>query len=302
MSEHLQDKVLRELLAELDESPRYLGNEMDELSRSAYSKGPSALLARWGYYNLAEEPLDFHKRAIEKSGVDPNDTVLDLGCGTGMLMAKLRDDFDHEGPLIGLDPSRNMFLGTKEEDEDNEVQNPISFLQASAERLPLKKDSIDRTFGMFMLYHVQEASYALSEMSRVTKPDGTVMIATSGDNNKVKHRDFEIDIINFLRVFPTRPYSAHFDSDVAEITLPLFFDTVEELEPQAGDVVVTEETLPVYLRSLETIREDFIIEVSDERWARAIGAVVLPTIMADIEANGEFRDSIERHLYICSND
>lgn len=299
MSEYLQPGGFEKCLALSSDDYKMIGNEMDELSRAAYRGGPDGLLARWDYYQMAEQPIDFHNLAIEQSGVLSTDRVLDVGCGTGDLLLKLRNDFAHTGALVGLDLNTEMFSQTARQEHDNDRRS-LSFLSASAERIPLVTNSIDVTYSMFMLYHVQNAAYALFEMARVTRPGGTIVIATSGENNKLRHRGFETAIADYLDVLPPRPFSAQFDSDVADVTLPLFFE-VERVELQSCDAIVTDKTLPDYLASLTTMRSDYSPEISDSRWLKALDAVVVPQIMAEIETNGSFRDTIDRHLYICRN-
>ena len=302
MSEYLQPNGFEGLSGGFSQEDIDLFNsEIDKMSHDVYDNGSEGLRARWDYYQLSERPVDFHDLAIEKTVKNASNTILDVGCGTGILLAKLRENHAHIGPLVGIDPNRGMFCSTINAERENPQTVALDFLETSAERLPIATASVDNVFSMFMLYHVQNVGYALSEMARVTKPDGSIAIATSGDGNKSQHRKFEAAIASYSGVLPPRPFSAHFDNDVANLTLPLFFKEVEKADPQICDAIITAETLPIYLASLASMREDYIPKISTEEWLRAVNAVVIPPIMADIEKNGCFRDTIERYLYICKN-
>jgi len=103
-------------------------------------------------------------------------TVLDIGCGAGLdsLIAARR--VGPSGRVIGLDFSPAMLdLALKSATETN-LPN-LSFLCAEAERLPLADHSVDivLTNGIFNLN--PDRAGVFREISRVTKPGGSVYAA-----------------------------------------------------------------------------------------------------------------------------
>ncbi|MGR9073739.1 MAG: methyltransferase domain-containing protein, partial [Gammaproteobacteria bacterium] len=50
----------------------------------------------------------YRRRAVECLNLSPGDTVIDLGCGTGLCFPLLIDKVGPEGLLIGVDMSSEM--------------------------------------------------------------------------------------------------------------------------------------------------------------------------------------------------
>lgn len=96
--------------------------------------------------------------------------ALDVGCGTGVLAAKLSDEgYD----VTGVDPFRGMLKYVKQRKQD------LDAVHAFGERLPFADDSFDLTYCVAVMHHVAEESAVretVLEMTRVTKPGGHVLI------------------------------------------------------------------------------------------------------------------------------
>jgi demethylmenaquinone methyltransferase/2-methoxy-6-polyprenyl-1,4-benzoquinol methylase len=56
----------------------------------------------------------YKKRTIELLQLKPGDTVVDLGCGTGLNFAPILADIGKSGKLIGVDLSQNMLARAAE--------------------------------------------------------------------------------------------------------------------------------------------------------------------------------------------
>lgn len=102
--------------------------------------------------------------------VEP-DRVLDLGCGTGQLVERLRDRFA-DAELIGIDLSDGMLQKAAGRTPAGE------FVRANAQRLPLASASLDvvTCTESFHWYDDQEA--AVAEMARLLRPGGRLVIAS----------------------------------------------------------------------------------------------------------------------------
>jgi cyclopropane fatty-acyl-phospholipid synthase-like methyltransferase len=72
----------------------------DIWDRQAALEGPEHEVAMWG---SKESQVGRLIRAVEAAGVEPGDSVLDWGCGTGVLA-----DLVPECDYLGMDPSEEM--------------------------------------------------------------------------------------------------------------------------------------------------------------------------------------------------
>lgn len=106
-------------------------------------------------------------------GVHNNDTMLDLGTGTGILAPYLREAAGPGGRLLSLDISFEMLRQAV----GKEVRGNGLVMQATAMRLPVQDNAVDIVICFAAFPHFSDKSAALREMYRVLKPAGRLCIA-----------------------------------------------------------------------------------------------------------------------------
>lgn len=107
----------------------------------------------------------------ELLGLKPGDELLDAGCGTGIFTL----DFLKEGAqVVGLDISRPMLEVAQRKLKDY----PLHLVRGDMLYLPFKDNSFDKTVSVTALEFIEDAAGAVSELFRVTRPGGCVVVAT----------------------------------------------------------------------------------------------------------------------------
>jgi ubiquinone/menaquinone biosynthesis C-methylase UbiE len=100
----------------------------------------------------------------------PVGVTLDAACGTGRHTAYLAS-LGHK--VIGVDTSPEMLVRARRKMPDGE------FYEADLHDLPLADDSVDLVVCAIALSHVPDLAQALTELVRVLRPNGHLVISDS---------------------------------------------------------------------------------------------------------------------------
>ena len=133
--------------------------------------GRSGLLAFYDPFSRLLGARDAHWPLVAQAGIEPGQTVLEIGTGTGsvlLLVARVAPD----ATVIGLDPDPEALAVAGRKLRRAGV--PARLDRGYADRLPYPDGSVDRVLSSFMLHHLppdaQQA--ALREVRRVLAPGG----------------------------------------------------------------------------------------------------------------------------------
>ena len=111
------------------------------------------------------------------AALQPADVVLDVACGTGVIARLAAAAVGAEGSVAGVDVAPEML----EVAESVEWAGaPIKWRQADAASLPYADESFDVVTCQMGLMFREDRVAALSEMRRVTKFGGRVVVNTPG--------------------------------------------------------------------------------------------------------------------------
>lgn len=118
------------------------------------------------------------KQLVKKSRVKLGDKVLDCATGTGDLAVLFKEAVGSQGEVIGTDFCQEM-LDLAPQKAALRKQS-IRFEWADACDLPYPENAFDCTSISFGIRNVQNVDMALKNLSRVTRPLGSVMILEFG--------------------------------------------------------------------------------------------------------------------------
>lgn len=94
--------------------------------------------------------------------------ALDVGCGTGALAYALAP---YVGSVVGIDLSEAYLAAARDGAPSN-----CTFVVGSADALPYPYGAFDLAGCMRLLHHVRRPELVVSELARVTRPGGHVLI------------------------------------------------------------------------------------------------------------------------------
>ncbi|MGA2321150.1 MAG: class I SAM-dependent methyltransferase [Solirubrobacteraceae bacterium] len=116
-------------------------------------------------------------RAADMAGVGPGSRVLDVATGTGDLAIELARRVSPDGEVVGNDFSESMLARarTKASAAGSQMIRP-SFEWGDALELPFEEDSFDAATVGFGARNFADLARGLSEMARVVRPGGRVVL------------------------------------------------------------------------------------------------------------------------------
>ena len=113
---------------------------------------------------------------IELSAARPGQTILDIAGGTGDLAARFSRLVGPEGQVILADINAAMLEVGRDRLIDKGATGNIKVVQADAQALPFKDNSVDCITIAFGLRNVTDKTMALRSMLRVLRPGGRLLV------------------------------------------------------------------------------------------------------------------------------
>lgn len=121
---------------------------------------------------LGKQILRYESTAILNSlNISKGLSILDVGCGTGIFTRLIAQKGMN---VTGVDESEKMLSHAKSKPELAKVK----FINTNAENLPFRDAHFDKVLCAFMLEFARNPREAVTEMIRVLKPGGMMVIAT----------------------------------------------------------------------------------------------------------------------------
>ncbi|WP_254529129.1 class I SAM-dependent methyltransferase [Natrinema gelatinilyticum] len=131
------------------------------------------------------------RRAAAACRLEPGDTVVEMGCGTGANLPYLRERVGPTGTVIGIDFTRQVLERARA--ATAEYDN-VSVLRGDATRLPVGAEveaaetdgggGIDAVLATFVVGMLEDPVAAVDDWCDLVGPDGTVVLANAARSEK----------------------------------------------------------------------------------------------------------------------
>ncbi len=135
--------------------------------------------------------------------------VLDIGCGVGFLAYEMAIQVGESGLVICLDQNQEMISHAKQRCKN---VRQTEFYEGDAGKLPVEDHSLDAVSCTQVLLYVENVSLVLTEIKRVLKPGGRVLIVET---------DWRGVILNSADDFLTQQIFSAWDTTVPSPNLPV---------------------------------------------------------------------------------
>lgn len=104
--------------------------------------------------------------------IQPNETVIDLGTGTGLLAFKALEIQQCQGKVIFSDKFIDCLENCKTILEQSGITSGFELLQTPIEQIALPDESVDKALMRSVLVHIVNKQFAINEIYRILKPGG----------------------------------------------------------------------------------------------------------------------------------
>jgi ubiquinone/menaquinone biosynthesis C-methylase UbiE len=164
-------------------------------------------LAAAGYEALWQAQLaPAHQALMALASPRPQEQVLDVACGTGLVALAAAERVGPQGHVLGTDISDHMVDAARQRAAQRGVHQ-LGFARMDAEQLALPDGGFDLALCALGLMYVPDPALALRELRRVLRPGGRVGLAVWGERARC----------GWSALFPI------VDDEVRSEVCPLFF-------------------------------------------------------------------------------
>jgi len=135
---------------------------VDEMAAGLEARGRTATQAR------------LRRRFLRFVRVTSGERVLEVGCGTGVVVRDLVALVGRRGEVVGVDSSRLILAKARALCRESARRTRLALRVADGARLPFAAGRFDAVLAITVILHVADPSRVVREMARVTRPGGRV--------------------------------------------------------------------------------------------------------------------------------
>jgi ubiquinone/menaquinone biosynthesis C-methylase UbiE len=117
----------------------------------------------------------FREKILRLARLEPGESVLDVGCGTGSLAIAAKRQVGPAGTVCGIDASPEMLARADRKARRGGLE--VVFRHAAAHALPFPDAQFDAVLTTIMLHHLPRKAreQCIREIRRVLKPGGRAL-------------------------------------------------------------------------------------------------------------------------------
>jgi arsenite methyltransferase len=229
------------------------------------------------------------RQVLKALDLRTGEQVLDIGSGPGLLAYEMALSVEQGGRVCGIDTSEDMLAMSRKRCADKPW---TEFKKADAAELPYADDSFDAAVSTQVYEYVADIPAALTELYRVMRPGGRVLIMDTDYGSLVIHTK---DQVHMERILST--WNEHF----VHATLPRILS--RQLR-QAGFTIRQRDVIPMF--NPEYQENTFAKGALSIMASFAVGrkgvsqqeANAWLAEFADLGKQGEFFFSLNRYLFV----
>lgn len=196
--------------------PHRFVNELDE---EAHQRLIGRLESR------AQVPIfsELFDKYIEQIDIQSSDRILEVGCGTGVILRSLVGRPEFTGSAVGVDQCPSFISAANKFAQEEGTTDRTNFQVEDVHKLSFDSGEFDIVIAHTVISHVTDPVEVLSEMARVVRPGGVVAI-------------FDGDYASLTYASPDHSLGQKMDNALASTTFnnPKIMRDLPRLLPEMG--------------------------------------------------------------------
>lgn len=135
---------------------------------------PDALIETLEERGRTPSHVRLRRRFLRFVPIQSGQRVLEVGCGSGVVVRDLATIVGARGQVVGVDTSRAAVKAAALLARKHPRRGRMRWRHASGAALPFAADRFDVTLAITVLLHVADPAAVVREMVRVTRPGGRI--------------------------------------------------------------------------------------------------------------------------------
>jgi demethylmenaquinone methyltransferase/2-methoxy-6-polyprenyl-1,4-benzoquinol methylase len=146
-------------------------------------------MSRW-YDLFTSSEKRFTDIGLKMLDVQPNEPVLEIGCGTGHALVELAN---RGAQVVAIDISEGMINAARRRIQNKVQKRSVELCQADGLFIPFSDGQFDAVFISFTLelFDTPEIPNVLNECRRLLKPEGRITVVALAKQNHAAVRIYE---------------------------------------------------------------------------------------------------------------
>ncbi|MEV0802702.1 methyltransferase domain-containing protein [Kribbella sp. NPDC050281] len=118
----------------------------------------------------------YREAYLDAMDLPPTASILEVGCGTGVVSRAIASRDGFAGSVTGVDQSQDFIAVAQTLAANEGVGDRVQFAVGDAHKLDLPTAGFDAAIAHTLVSHVRDPLAVLKEMARVVRPDGIVAL------------------------------------------------------------------------------------------------------------------------------
>ena len=203
-------------------------------------------------YNINK--VDFDQWCFNQMSFPKNARILELGCGTGKLWFKNKENIDKNLDITLSDFSKSMLKIAKDKLKD--VDYDFKYEEINIENIPYEDESFDMVIAEHMIYFAPDIEKALDEIKRVLSPKGIFYVSANSCDSMIELNELAEKFAPNLGL-DSNGFSNRFDLEHGKSILEKYFNEIN-VEILEGKIIV-DDAKPVVSYKASTIQGSSIL-------------------------------------------